>query len=435
MNGSKADRPEAAPTLCYDVTHLVTRLLISAPSGIDHVDGAYGRHFAEQPAGPLVHYGHRDPRVLHHRHLDSITARLARRAWSSVTAETDAAYQAVSMWLRNAEATPPVLKTMGSRQRDWSRQGWSDRLAQARFRYTNDGGAIPKGAVYLNAAQMRLEQPRYFRWLEKRPDVTAVFMIHDLMPLDWPEFWPRGYRDRFAARIDTAFRYGNAFITTTQTVRDRLIEERARRRLPVVPIHVAPLPAQVTMSQDGLVDPALRAHPYFIIVGTIEPRKNHLMLLNVWRRFAESGAPVPKLVVVGARGWENEQTLDVLDRSVLVRPHLCEVSGLSAAGLARLMANARALLSPSFDEGYGMPVAEALSLSTPVIASDIPVFREVSQGAANFYHPLDGVGWSNDILRRAAAPWAAAPAGYTAPTWSNYFEGVRAFLDRVAARR
>ena len=125
------------------------------------------------------------------------------------------------------------------------------------------------------------------------------------------------------------------------------------------------------MQRADVVDRDLAASPYFVVLGTIEPRKNHLLLLNIWRRLAEQQRSPPKLVIIGTRGWENEQVLDVLDRSVLVRPHVVEGSGMGDRGLMRLLANARALLMPSFAEGYGLPVVEALSLGTPVVASDI----------------------------------------------------------------
>ena len=200
----------------------------------------------------------------------------------------------------------------------------------------------------------------------------------------------------------TAMTHASAFITTTAVVRDRLESELDRRGRPKVPIHVAHLPSTLFEARKPTPQPSPIAQvPYFVCVGTIEPRKNHLLLLNIWRRLAEETPSPPKLVLVGARGWENEQTFDVLDRGGFTRPHVYEVSGLSGDGLIQLLANARAVLMPSFAEGYGLPVVEALSLGTPVVASDIPVFAEVSQGCALLRHPLDGIAWRNTILALA----------------------------------
>lgn len=422
--------------VCFDVTHLVGRMTVLAPSGIDKVDLAYGRHFATRGSGPVTHYGLLKPHVLRHDHLSHIVTAFARHAWARPFADDDPHLARAIAWLSGQEMSdkPHALDTQQTLSRTASAWGAVKQLAtRTRFQISSDGGVIPAGSIYLNIAQAHLERPQFFRWLRNRPDVTPVFMIHDLLPLDHPEFWPRGRDAVFARRIDTALVHGRAFIVASTDVRDRLAAERANRRLPEAPILVAPLPSTLDVTDVRLDNAVLSAVPYFVMLGTIEPRKNHLLVLNIWRRMVESGRPVPKLVIVGARGWENEQTLDVLDRSTLVRPHVLELSGLTAPTLARLVHNARALLMPSFAEGYGLPVVEALSLGTPVIASDLTVFREVTQGAATFLHPLDGLGWRAAIesLARDTTLARAQAAGFKAPDWGSYFHAVETFLESL----
>ena len=77
------------------------------------------------------------------------------------------------------------------------------------------------------------------------------------------------------------------------------------------------------------------------------------------------------------------------------------MSGLSSEALRRLLANARALLAPNFAEGYAIPLVEALAIGAPVVCSDIPVFREVTQDCATFLSPLDG--------RAGSPPFAGSP--------------------------
>ena len=96
---------------------------------------------------------------------------------------------------------------------------------------------------------------------------------------------------------------------------------------------------------------------------------------------------------------------------------------LSTPALAALVRGARALLMPSFAEGYGIPVAEALSLGTPVIASDLPVFREVAGPAAELLHPLDGPGWLAALRRHArnGRRRSGCRAATRPPTWAAHF--------------
>ena len=149
--------------------------------------------------------------------------------------------------------------------------------------------------------------------------------------------------------------------------------------------------------------------PYFVNVSTIEPRKNMLFLFAVWRRLIETlGPTTPRLVLVGHRGWENENVIDVLDRSRGLAPFLVEASGLSDAGLASLVRGATAVVAPSSVEGFGLPVAEALSLGVPVIASDIPAHREVGGHRATFIDPIDGLTWVRTIRDFVEAEFSSA---------------------------
>lgn len=410
--------------IAYDVTHLVSRLPTHQSSGIDKVDLAFAKFFAGAGCDALIHYGTRRPRV---HAPEALTALLRHTAVASPLSGYDHVYR----WLTGN--TPAAEPATGSPVGD-NRPSriWPRRLAHLGWRMAPGVGSVPKDALYLNVAQHAFEKHRFFRWLPGRPDVLAVFLIHDLLPLDWPEYFRPGYRQRFMRRWQTALRHGRALVTTTEAVKERILAELAASGHTPRPIHVEPLPSPLA-GQTGVDDARLQAAPYFVIVGTIEPRKNHLLLLNVWRRMAQEMAAPPKLVIVGTRGWENEQVLDVLDRSELVRPHVLEVSNLGETALARLIKNARGLLMPSFAEGYGLPIVEALSLGTPVVASDIPVFREVAQGHAVFRHPLDGLGWREAILALADAPPPAsrAASGFVAPTWDAYFARLMAFLDTL----
>jgi len=169
------------------------------------------------------------------------------------------------------------------------------------------------------------------------------------------------------------------------------------------------------------------------MLATVEPRKNHLLLLHAWRELVLQNPKAPRLVMVGARGWENEQVADILDRSAALRGHILEIRDLASPDLVELLRGARALLMLSFNEGYGLPLVEALSLGTPVVASDIPVFREVTQGRATFLSPLNGKAWGeairqfandeNDVRAKLAEARQFAP-----PIWSSYFAALDSFL-------
>jgi glycosyltransferase involved in cell wall biosynthesis len=205
-----------------------------------------------------------------------------------------------------------------------------------------------------------------------------------------------------------------------------------------MPILVAPTPVDSVFTRQEPVDRDLAAHSYFVMCGTIEPRKNHLLLLNVWRELVKrNGAKAPKLLLIGDRGWDNENVIDLLERCHGVRDHVIEICGLSTPGLKRLLQGARALLMPSFAEGCGLPVVEALAAGAPVIASDIPSFREI--GGSDFIglSPIDGEGWLKTIqifadASRMERQAALAKMQVRRPvTWDSYFSQVENFLEHL----
>src|SRR5205823_1024035 len=211
--------------------------------------------------------------------------------------------------------------------------------------------------------------------------------------------------------------------------------DRAARSPPVL---VAPFGTELPPPIAAPAPPLER--PYFVYVSTIEARKNHLLLLNLWRRLAaELGNAAPQLILIGQRGWETENVVDMLDRCPALRGAVIEHNVLPDSEMVRLLQGARALLLPSFAEGFGFPVIEALALGVPVLCSDIPALRETGGAVPEYLDPLDGPGWRAAILDYAAldSPRRAAQLerlhGWRPPTWHEHFANVDRLIAETAA--
>ncbi len=424
-----------ARPLLYDLTHLTLRLAVDSPAGIDRVDLAYARYFASDGGVAALHYGVRQPRVSPPSELARIVQRIDSRWRETASADSDGKYVEIRDWILGRGQGRPIAAGAKSQSITTSLSAHIKQRLWILHAGLEPGPRAPEGAIYLNIAQHALERGAYFEWLAARPDVRAVFFLHDLLPLDFPEFWWAGHEKLFLRRVDTMLRHATALITTSQSVRERALHELRRRGKPAIPVLACPLPSPLETSDPaGAHDAALSAQPYFVVVGTIEPRKNHLLLLKVWRGLASAGGPTPKLVVIGARGWENEETVNMLERCATIADHVRETTGLSNAGMRRILANARAVLVPSFAEGFGLPLVEAMSLGVPVIASDIPVFREVAQNRAIFRDAIDGLGWSRAIedLTDPLSPLSLSArdsvALFRANAAKSYFSTLRDFL-------
>jgi glycosyltransferase involved in cell wall biosynthesis len=426
--------------IAFDITRLASRVLNLTPNGIDRIDFAFARHFLsptreDRLAIMMTPLG---PRVIAAAAARDIVEGISIHWGEEDKPEHDESYRRITAWIRGEAAPSPAVHRIA--------RGRPHRTAGV-LRWIGEHGlplgrspvaALPEGARYLNVSQFPLWIARYFSWLKERPDVTAVFFMHDLLPIETPEYFPKAEYERHVRRLINLARFGAGAIVTTEVVKAALTRQLASLGRTRMPILVAPAPVAAIFSRRDPVDPALANNPYFVTCGTIEPRKNHLMLLHVWRDLVRrDGTTAPKLVLIGGRGWENENVVDLLQRCPSIGDHVIEVAGLSTPGLKRLLDGARALLMPSFAEGYGLPVAEALAARVPVIASDIPVFREAGGGRITMVSPIDGEGWLGTIRalahsnRQERQAIGAESETYEVTAGSNYFAEVSGFLEAL----
>ena len=430
-----------SPNTVYDLSRLVTRVLNATPNGIDRIDMLLARHFLthREFRTQALGLGFTRPRLLSKDSAIGAVER-ARAAWREDfhMQRGSPAYEAVVARLRGA--APSSEPTAGGRIVA-ARPERALNIAHGLMRHLPPRGrppskAVPHGAIYFNATHFPLEWPRHVAWLREREDVRPVFFIHDLLPIEAPQwFWGRE-PDRHLRRLELLARRGAAAVVASHSVEQSLRAFLARAGRADLPIFRASPPVDAIFFAPRQGDPRLAEIPFFLVCGTIEPRKNHLLLLRLWRELVEKRGPdAPKLVVIGKRGWNNREIIAALEDEAL-RGHVIEVTGLPTPDYKRLLDHCRALLAPSLAEGFGLPVAEALTVGTPVLASDIPPFREQDGSEIVYLNPLMEADWREAILARMSVPAAAQPrhsAASTAPSiWgSAFFVEFDAFLRNL----
>ena len=252
--------------------------------------------------------------------------------------------------------------------------------------------------------------PGVLERLQRESGLGILAYIHDIIPIEYPEYMRPGHVGIFRNYLHELDRAGASFVVNSRDTARRLdgyLRPRSGGQRPVRTLYPC---LDLTRAEREPTDPRVIAArksetPYFVVVGTIEPRKNHLLLLHIWRQLAQSGwQPMPHLHIVGRRGWENENIIDMLERCNSIRPHISEHNALGDADLIHLLKGARALLFPSFAEGLGLPLLEAVELGVPVVASNLPVFREIGSEVPYYIDPIDGPGWAQAIRRLSREP-------------------------------
>jgi glycosyltransferase involved in cell wall biosynthesis len=377
--------------ILIDISRLLYRRLNRRlPTGIDRVSLEYLRHY-----------------------MGRSRAVLSLGPFSAVLSEADSA-RAFRVFLNDDTRARSFLLSLVAKAVLWR---WAVRNVS--------------GSFLFNTGHLGLES-RNHGWSLRRLGVRPVFVIHDLIPLTHPEYCRPGERERHETRMRNAIALGHGILSVSRNTLEALTQFAHSRSLRLPPSAVARLAPGLPQ-----LEPGARPieSPYFLVLGTIEPRKNHWLLLQLWRRLVERlGARAPKLVIIGQRGWECENVVDLLERCEQLKGFVLEKHRCSDAELVTYLRYARALLFPSFAEGYGLPVTEALSHGVPVIASDLEVFREVAGEVPEYVDPLDGQTWLSVIEDYAREDCAARKAQLERMktqrigTWQEHLDIVDKFL-------
>ena len=292
-----------------------------------------------------------------------------------------------------------------------------------------------KGRFWLNAGHTGLHNLDLVDWCA-RANVRPIYLVHDLIPITHPQFCRPGEDAKHVRRIQTVLNTASAVVANSRHTLETLTRFADQAGLPV-PRAVVAWPSCSSLRRTTTTNWHEKAAT-FVILGTIEARKNHALLLRLWKRLIDvMGEACPQLVIVGRRGWEADDVFALLGHEDF-RGKVIEAGALDDAQLTEVLGRARALLFPSHAEGFGIPLVEALAAGIPVIASDLPVFREIAGDIPELLANDDENAWiaaltdyaGNNSARRARQ--LARLQGYTAPTWAEHFARVETLIDQLA---
>lgn len=288
---------------------------------------------------------------------------------------------------------------------------------------------LPEGTVYVNVDQANFSA-RHLQAIRTFPGMRVALFIHDVIPLDFPEYQtPEAYK-KFEVMLECARVYANVILTNSHVSKEAITKHMSHHG-PVPEITVAHLGVTEDYFQFQNRRPAPSfSKPYFVYLGTIEPRRNIPMLLDIWDRLSErlDKTEIPHLVICGRRGWMVQELTDRLDSSPLRGSVLHEYNDLEDDQIFNILSNATGMLFPSRVEGFGLPPVEAAMLGTPVICSDLPVFKEILGDYPVYVGVSDSYSWKKVILSLAGAYFGSEGrddqerSGFSPPSWEAHFK-------------
>jgi glycosyltransferase involved in cell wall biosynthesis len=302
-----------------------------------------------------------------------------------------------------------------------------------------------RGDVFLGVEWAAGLIPAMKPWFLKRrrSGVQIVFIVHDLLALVRPEFFPPTMPPAALEWLTTVAEIADKVACVSRTVADQLhawlASARPQRLRPLYLgffHHGADLNASLPskgIPEDGRqVLEKMRSRPSFLMVGTVEPRKGHRQVLDAMERLWADRVDV-NLVIVGQKGWMMDDFVERIDQHAERDDRLFWLQGISDEMLEEVYRSTRALLAASEGEGFGLPLIEAAQHGLPIIARDIPVFREVAAEHAFYFH-----GEKAQALADALRSWLSLGDNIPASTgmpWLTWKQSSRQLLDVVLGRR
>lgn len=417
----------------YDITRLLHRSRADSPTGIDRVDINYANHFLHSEAYSIQCI-FQEKNVFFLVDGSSFIEALYKKWIESIPTDFDFA-----KFFSGCVSKKKVNSKLLTKQKITSVKSIDNIdgvLLDSLVKTSADKG------IYINTSHHGIGNSQAYQVFKLIGNLRIVFYLHDIIPIDFPEYVREGDEITHAKRVTAMAQYGDCVLVNSEYTQNRFTKFCETENLRIPETHVLYIGVEQQFldllkkqNEQFFKDNSIK---YFVYISTIEPRKNHIMLLHIWRQMViEERNDIPKLVILGKRGWNNQNILDLLDRSVFLRNHIIELSNLSDAQMLSVLKGARALLYPSFVEGWGMPIVEGVAVGIPVVCSDIAAHRESGQNLVKYISVDDSLSWKNTILELSTSDelYTSIVSNYVHyqyPLWSVHFQKLDPILENIS---
>lgn len=269
----------------------------------------------------------------------------------------------------------------------------------------------------------------------KKRNIRIMVLIHDIIPVRSPQYMKDITLLRFMEFLTAHMTWADDIMVTTHAVEKDILDLFHELEMRPKPVHVIGLGADFTAQgkkSDEAVDMSiikkLNGRRFLLTVGTVEPRKNHKVLVDAYEKKISSLDT--DVVIVGRTGWGMEELMARIEGNKKYNRGIYVFSGVNDATLAKLYSMAYMVVFPSYTEGYGLPTIEALISGIPAVCSDIPVMREVGGDFCEYFPAGDSTVLSDIVESYITSEEkykklkTRISEEYTPPCWDSTVESV-----------
>jgi len=281
----------------------------------------------------------------------------------------------------------------------------------------------------------------------KQRGVTVGFIIYDLLPLDYPQFFPAKISAAFSNWFEQVSKHADFLECISQTVHGKVVQRLFQHASTAELAYRTGwfslgCELKESRSSDTNISPELldlfsdkQEQSPWLMVGTLEPRKNHSFVIDSFERLWRGGWS-EKLLLLGRVGWNCDKLIRRIRSHPEFGKRLYMSNHSNDSEVEYAYRKSKGVITSSWDEGYGLPIVEGLHYNGTVIASDIPVHREVGLDRVHYFplkdpNSLVEILADGQVYERAVRQARREMPSSALTTWADSYRSLITSIDAL----